>query len=452
MTLISAPDAATSSASAPGPLGRLGTWVIDHRRVVTAVWLLVIIGLGAFAPGVERSLSGAGWQADHSESVAVRKLVQQHFDGQGSYAIQVVVHSDGPPLTEGDGPHVIARVSQMLDQESRLTDVVQPVPGVSVSADGRTAILLAGSRVDSNEMVRVADDLKQPLQDLSTRTVQVNPTGAPVLWSDFNEANLHAMLGSELKSWPVTMLILVIAFGALVSAGLPLVLTMAGLTASAGSLVLLTRFFPISIWAMNFAMMFSLALGVDYALFLVVRYRAARQQRSARAAIAETMDTAGKAVLLSGVTMLISLSAVLLVPSPSFRSAAGGIMLSVAFVLAATLTLLPLALFTLDAKLNRFSLPWVRPGCVGVAAVRCLGGTALASTGGLGARVPGAAARVRCSRARASVRRCRRSRCFRRTPPREWGTSRPPTHSASARLACSRSWSTATTPRRPSTH
>ena len=142
-------------------------------------------------PRVERSLSGAGWQADRSESVAVRELVQQHFDGQGSYAIQVVVHSDGPPLTEGDGPQVIARVSQMLDRESRLTEVVQPVPGVSVSADGRTAILLAGSGVDSNEMVRVADDLKRPLHDLSTRTVQVNPTGAPVLWSDFNEANLR---------------------------------------------------------------------------------------------------------------------------------------------------------------------------------------------------------------------------------------------------------------------
>jgi RND superfamily putative drug exporter len=362
MTTTTAPDEVTASTSLHGPLGRIGTWVIDHRRAVALVWVLVILGLGAFAPGVESSLSGAGWQADHSESVAVRKLVQQHFDGRGSYAIEVVVHSTGAPLTEGDGAQVIARVSELLERESRLTEVVQPVPGVSVSADGRTAILLAGSRVDSNEMVRVADDLKEPLRDLSTGTVQVNPTGAPVLWSDFNEANLHAMLGSELRSWPLTVLILVIAFGALVSAGLPLVLTLAGLTASAGSLVLLTRLFPISIWAMNFAMMFSLALGIDYALFLVVRYRAARQQRSARAAIAETMDTAGKAVLLSGVTMLVSLSAVLLVPSPAFRSAAGGIMLSVAFVLAATLTLLPLALFTLDAKLDRFSLPRVRQG------------------------------------------------------------------------------------------
>src|SRR3546814_12688370 len=80
---------------------------------------------------------------------------------------------------------------------------------------------------------------------------------------------------------------------------------------------------------MNFAMMFALALGIDYALFLVVRYRASRMGsgRSAGQAVAETMDTAGKAVLLSGATVLISLSAVMLVPSPSFRSMAGGLIL-----------------------------------------------------------------------------------------------------------------------------
>jgi RND superfamily putative drug exporter len=74
------------------------------------------------------------------------------------------------------------------------------------------------------------------------------------------------------------------------------------------------------------------------------------------------MDTAGKAVLLSGATVLISLSAVMLVPSPSFRSMAGGIMLSVIFVLAATLTLLPLVLFKLDHRINKLALPWVHTG------------------------------------------------------------------------------------------
>jgi putative drug exporter of the RND superfamily len=348
----------------PGPLGRLGVAVTRHARLTTVVWLLVIVGLGAFAPKVEAELSGAGWQSDGSESVAARELAQEHFGGNASTAIQVVVHSPDGPVTEGAGQSVLARATTMLEQDSRIADVVQPQPGATLSQDGRTAVLLAGANVDPNEMVRVADDLKAPLQDLSTDVIQVNPTGASLLWSDFNEANLDAMLKSEMVSWPVTLAILVLAFGALVAAGLPLILTLSGLVASAGSLVLINQFVPVSIWAMNFAMMFALALGIDYALFLVVRFRAARMghHENARKAIAETMDTAGKAVLLSGATVLISLSAVMLVPSPSFRSMAGGIMLSVVFVLAATLTLLPLVLFKLDHRINKLSLPWVHTG------------------------------------------------------------------------------------------
>lgn len=348
----------------PGPLGRLGVWVIDHARITTAVWLLLIVGLGVFAPRVESELSGAGWQANGSDSVAARELAQEHFGGNASTAIQVVVHSTDGPVTEGAGRQVIADATAMLESDPRIAEVLQPRPGSTLSQDGATAVLLAGAAADPNEMVRVADDLKGPLQDLSTRGVEVNPTGASLLWSDFNEANLSAMLKSEMISWPVTLAILVLAFGALVAAGLPLVLTLAGLVASAGSLVLINQVVPVSIWAMNFAMMFALALGIDYALFMVVRFRAARMghHEGPRQAIAETMDTAGKAVLLSGATVLISLSAVMLVPSPSFRSMAGGIMLAVLFVLGATLTLLPVVLAKLDHRINKLALPWVHTG------------------------------------------------------------------------------------------
>ena len=348
----------------PGPLGRIGVWVTDHARVTTAVWLLLIIGLGVFAPRVESELSGAGWQADASESVAARELAQKHFGGNASSAIQVVVHSTDGPLTQDAGKKVLAQVTSALEDDERIANVIAPQPGATLSPDGKTAVVLGGAGVDTNEMVRAADDLKGPLEGLSTTGVQVNPTGASLLWSDFNEANLDAMLKSEMFSWPVTLAILVLAFGALVAAGLPLILTLAGLVASAGSLVLINELVPVSIWAMNFAMMFALALGIDYALFVVVRYRAARwgSALSRRHAVAQTMDTAGKAVLLSGATVLISLSAVLLVPSPAFRSMAGGIMLSVVFVLAATLTLLPLVLAKLDDRINKFSLPWSRAG------------------------------------------------------------------------------------------
>ena len=360
------PSTPSRVPNGPGPLGRLGTWVLDHRRLVAAVWALLIVGLGIFAPRVEHDLSGAGWQADGSDSVAARDLAVEHFGGNASSAIQVVVRSSDGPVTEGEGAEVIAEVTALLEEDPRIATIVPPQPGATLSQDGDTGVVLAGAGADTNEMVRAATDLKEELAALSTDTVEVTPTGSSLLWSDFNDANLEAMLKSELMSWPVTLAILVLAFGALVAAGLPLILTLAGLVASAGSLVLINQLVPVSIWAMNFTMMFALALGIDYALFLVVRYRAARAAHpgpeGVRWAVAQTMDTAGKAVLLSGLTVLISLSAVMLVPSPSFRSMAGGIMLSVVFVLGATLTLLPLVLGWLDDRINRFSLPWSRSG------------------------------------------------------------------------------------------
>ena len=99
----------------PGPLGRLGVAVTRHARLTTVVWLLVIVGLGAFAPRVEAELSGAGWQADGSESVAVRELAQDHFGGNASSAIQVVVHSTDGPVTEGAGKQVLAEATTILE-------------------------------------------------------------------------------------------------------------------------------------------------------------------------------------------------------------------------------------------------------------------------------------------------------------------------------------------------
>ncbi|MGZ8667751.1 MAG: MMPL family transporter, partial [Solirubrobacterales bacterium] len=242
--------------------------------------------------------------------------------------------------------------------------VTPPRPGVSISRDGHTAVIGAGATRDPNGMVAAGNDLKGPLAATAAPGVQVNLTGAAGMWSDFNEANRDAMLKSELLSWPVTMAILMLAFGSLVAAGLPLMLTIVGLIASAGVLYLGTLLAPISIWAMNFALMFALALGIDYALFIVMRFRNALfgQGLSPVDAVGITMDTAGKAVLFSGLTVLISLSAVMLVPSPAFRSVSLGIMISVLFVLAASLTLLPAVLAKLGPRVDRLGLPWVHGG------------------------------------------------------------------------------------------
>lgn len=340
-----------------------------HMKAVLGVWLLVLVGLGAAAPSVFSSLAGAGWQANGSESVAVRDFAQEHFGGDASSAIQVVIHTEDGTIGDRATTEVIEDATALLSADDRIADIMPPTPGVTVSEDGRTGILIAGAAADTDDMVRLADDLSDRITSLGTDTIDVLPTGQSMLWSDFNHANHDAMMKAEMMSWPVTLLILVLAFGSLVAAGLPLMLTLAGLVASAGALVLLNMVTPISVWAMNFALMFALALGIDYALFLVARFRDALRPHggshggttpSASVDVAATYGTAGKAVLLSGITVLISLSAVLLVPAPAVRTMAVGIMLAVVFVLAASFTLLPAVLGALGEKVNAVSLPFAK--------------------------------------------------------------------------------------------
>jgi RND superfamily putative drug exporter len=347
-----------------GPIGRLGRWTATHFRAVLAAWLLIAVAFGVFAPRVETALSGAGWEATGSESVAARDLVDKNFQGLGSYGLMVVMHSPTKSASDPAFRSAIASAQRTLEANPAVTSVVAPQPGVSISRDGHTAVVQAGAGRNPNEMVRVADELKGPLSALGGQGVHVSLTGAPGMWSDFNEANKTAMMKSEVISWPVTLGILVLAFGSLVAAGLPLMLTILGLVAAAGSLYLGTQLLDISIWAMNFALMFALALGIDYALFVVYRFRGALfgSKLSAEDATAVTMDTAGKAVLFSGLTVLISLSAVMLVPSPAFRSMSLGIMLAVIFVLAATLTLLPAVLAKLGPRVDKLALKWVHSG------------------------------------------------------------------------------------------
>src|SRR3954451_1462169 len=342
-----------------GPLGRLGRWSACHRRRVFVAWALLAVALGALAPRAEHALSGGGWQADGSESVRAREQIERHFGGHGSYALAVVVSSRSHTAGDPEFQRVIESSAQTLQQDGAVTAVRLPRRGQSISPDGHVAVVRAGARRDTAEMVRAAARVRERLHTSAPAGVEGALTGSPALWSQFNEENKQAMLRSEVISWPLTLAVLIVAFGSLAAAGIPLLLSILGLVATAGALYLGTRVTGITIWAMNFALMFGLAVGIDYALFVVVRFRAAlRRGLSPLDAVGETMDSAGKAVLVSGVAVLASLSAVMLVPSQPFRTSAVGILLVVGFVLAASLTLLPALLARMGPRIDRFSLPW----------------------------------------------------------------------------------------------
>jgi RND superfamily putative drug exporter len=335
------------------PLARLGRWSRGHRGLVVVLWAVFTVGLAVFAPRLQGALSGAMWEVNGSDSLAARKLIERDFGGFSSQSAVVVVHSESLTTGTAEFDAVVARATAVLATEASFGP---PAPAQS-SADGHTVMLQAGSLVNPTEAVHAAEDIAGSIEKLSTGQIEVALTGAPAFWGDFNAVNEEGMLKAEMLTWPIAAVILVIAFGTLAAAGLPLVLTAAGLLSAMGILFGITRFTDLSVWTLNFAMMFALALGIDYALFIVTRFRGAQHAHPGdlATAVGVTMDTAGKAVLFSGITVLVSLSAVLLVPIPAFRSMAAGMMLAVVLVLLAAMTLMPALL---GPWIDRLALPW----------------------------------------------------------------------------------------------
>ena len=192
----------TSMTTPPphGVLARWAAWTATHMKAVLGVWLLVLVGLGAAAPSVFSSLAGAGWQANGSESVAVRDLAQEHFGGNASSAIQVVIHTADGAIGDTATTEVIDEATALLSADDRIADIMPPTPGVTVSEDGQTGILIAGAAADTDDMVRLADDLSDRITALGTDTIDVLPTGQSMLWSDFNHANHDAMMKAEMMS------------------------------------------------------------------------------------------------------------------------------------------------------------------------------------------------------------------------------------------------------------
>src|SRR5574338_114654 len=210
VSVVEAPvvPAAAEHPVVVGPVGRLGRFAADHVRAVSLAWAAVALALAVFAPQVETALSGAGWQANGSESVKARALVERSFRGISSSAPLVVVHS--PTLT-ADAPgfrSTLTQVESVLGSDPRVTAVFGPRSGASISRDGHTALVVGGAGGDPTAMVAAADSLKGKLQGLETGDVTVSVTGASGMWSDFNEANRTAMMKSELYSWPITLAIM----------------------------------------------------------------------------------------------------------------------------------------------------------------------------------------------------------------------------------------------------
>ena len=359
----------TPTAAAPGTLeghqpsappdpkalfSRLAATMARHRRAVIVVWLLISFAAAPLALTLTGALSGAGWEAQGSTAQKVRDELRHDFPALGAEN-PVVVYSQRAPIAAD--PAGLQTLVKQLAGAPRARSVADPLTlpkdAGLIARDGHTAIIPVALAVGADKTRPVAagalGDYVAGLKLAPGTTAKV--TGEWPVWSDFNTVNAEALHKAELVSGLPTLILLFLAFGSLIAAGIPLLLALAGIAVGFAALHLLSLVTPLSVWSMNFSMMIGLAVGIDYSLFIVSRYREERiEGKDAIAAIENTMSTAGKAVFLSALTVVLALSAVFLVPIMVFRSMALGMILSVVAVALASLTLLPAVLVALGDR------------------------------------------------------------------------------------------------------
>jgi RND superfamily putative drug exporter len=333
---------------------RLGRFSVRRRRPLMLLWLVAVVAAAPFAATLTHALSGAGWEAQGSIAQQVRDELRSDFPSVGAEAAVVVVQQATPVA---DDPRAVEQVVQRLTGADGVAGVANPLalPAGSglISPDGLTALVPVqlSAQVDA-DLPEAAGEVIDHVAALSLPAgARAEVTGEWPVWSDFNAANEQALHRAELFSGLPTMILLFVAFGSAVAAGLPLLLALSGIAVGFAGLHLATHVNPISVWSMNFSMMIGLAVGIDYALFIVSRYREEREDgKDTAEAMASTLDTAGKAVFLSALTVVLSLGAVFLVPVMVFRSMALGMIMAVVAVATAALTLLPALLASLGDR------------------------------------------------------------------------------------------------------
>ncbi|MFJ2664215.1 MMPL family transporter [Nocardia fluminea] len=347
-----------------------------HRRSVITIWVVLMIVCGAAFPLLANQLQAPDYGVDEAPSTRASTLVRQYFSGLGDEQDVIVFDSRDGRIDDPERQAVVDRILAAARGESGVVTVLGPFDPLSrnqVSEDGHAAVALVGLRGDAGELPARAAALQQAVTDVSGAGVTAFVTGFSPITNDLTTVETTATTQAESLGLPIAAIILVLAFGAVLAAMLPLLLAIAGLTLTFGVLYLLSFGLTFDAFLITIVTMIGTGVGIDYAMFIVSRFREElnRRQVTGRdpAAIAEVtgvaVATSGRTIAFSGVVVGISVCSFFVMKSPIFREIGTGVLVSVTCTLIAALTLLPAILAVLGPRVNTWQLPakW-RPGDV----------------------------------------------------------------------------------------
>ena len=359
-TLSAPPPPAPAPSAGPtvGWFERLGLAVTGRPRSVIAIWVLLLAGLGALGLGLPDRLAAGGFEVPGSQSLQVQQILQDRFPGQAADPVVIVVQAD--PAAAGRLPDTVTAITDRvsaLDGVRSVRSFLDQGAAGQLTPDGSTTYLSVAVDGDQSEQLGHAKDIEAALGDAAPAGVEISVGGRAAFYNYQNEISRSDLEKAELITFPVTLVVLLLVFGSAVAAGLPVLLAMVSLGITLGLLYLLTLLMPLSVFVTNTATVIGIGVGIDYALFIVTRFREALAAgRTPRAAVVESVATSGRSVTVSGLTVVVALAGMFLVDIQGFRSMAVGTMVVVTLAVLASLTLLPAVLLLIGPRIDRFTV------------------------------------------------------------------------------------------------
>lgn len=352
--------------AAPAPRGiaaRAGVWSARHRWTAVTVWVLFVVlamGLGSAAGQVDVKDSE---QMSGEISQAERIIEDAGLDEPVGESVLVQGVDPSTSATDKEFRAGVAAVVAAVGSTGEVSDVTSPYDTKTISKDGRSALVQFNMRGDpetSSERVGTVLKAVEGVQEEYEDTLRIAEIGGASMNKTFDEAFGDDFKQAEISAVPVALGILLIAFGALVAALLPVVLALTAIMATMGLMGVVSHVMPMSDTANSVMLLVGLAVGVDYCLFYLRREREEREAgRDAETALRIAAATSGRAVIVSGVTVCVAMAGMLFTGLAEFKAMGLASLMVVAVAMIGSVTVLPALLSLLGERVERGRVPFL---------------------------------------------------------------------------------------------
>jgi RND superfamily putative drug exporter len=339
-------------------LANLGDFLYRRRMVALCITMAVVIGATIFGLGLFSSLSNASFEAENSESSQAAQLLQTKLNDSGTDVI-LLLRSDTDSAT--DPNFMLAATSLFSKLKKRpevasITDYYSTRSPNFISRDGYETFAVL--RLKGQDTTTKQNEYTSLQPSLTSPTLQVTTGGTIPANVALTEQATHDLEQAEAITLPIILLLLLVIFGGVIAASLPLFIGIIAALLTFAALRGFTFVTDVSIYALNVVTVLGLGLAIDYSLFILSRFREELNSngQDVRTALERTMATAGRTVIFSALTVSTSLLSLLLFPMNIMRSIGLGAISAVLMAMLLSITFLPLVLALLGPRVNALSL------------------------------------------------------------------------------------------------